>query len=395
MNAAIQRITIHRLAIPMKIRFAHAAGRRDTSEPLMVEVELTDGTLGFGETHPRPYVTGETVESAAEAIETVFAPSLLSVNPDSFPTALEALSELPFAAPDGACVAAARAGIELALLDAYSRHFRRSVDEAAGWMGLPNFGRPGSTGRVRYSGVLGAGPPTKLRRSLFKQRLFGLRNFKLKVALPDDEVRLATVLQALGAKLRSGRATLRLDANGGWDYQTAVERLEQLTDQPIACVEEPLSAEHAAHLPELRRRVRLPLMADESLITYQQGRSLIDQQAVDLFNIRVSKNGGFLPAMRLAGLARQAGLGYQIGCMVGETSLLSAVGRRLLQVVPGVRFAEGSFGRFLLRDDVVTRPLRFGYGGRFRPLGGPGWGVEVSADKLARLARDPPRVLHL
>ncbi|HUW84254.1 MAG TPA: enolase C-terminal domain-like protein [Phycisphaerae bacterium] len=395
MNAAIQRITIHRLAIPMKVRFAHAAGERDISEPLMIKVELTDGTLGFGETHPRPYVTGETVESAAKAIEMVFAPSLLSVNPDSFPAALEALSELPFAAPDGQCIAAARAGVELALLDAYSRHFRRSVDEAAGWMGLANFGRPGSAGRVRYSGVLGAGPPAKLRRSLFKQRLFGLRDFKLKVALPDDEARLSTVLQALRAKLRSGRATLRLDANGGWDYQTAAERLEQLTDQPIACVEEPIGAGQAGLLPELRRRVRLPLMADESLITYQQGRNLIDQQAVDLFNIRISKNGGFLPAMRLAGLARQAGLGYQIGCMVGETSLLSAVGRRLLQLVPGVRFAEGSFGRFLLRDDVVTKPVRFGYGGRFRTLGGPGWGVEVSADKLDRLARDPPEVLHL
>ena len=136
-------------------------------------------------------------------------------------------------------------------------------------------------------------------------------------------------------------------------------------------------------------------MADESLITYQQGHSLIEQQAVDLFNIRISKNGGFLPAMRLAGLARQAGLGYQIGCMVGETSLLSAVGRRLLQLVPGVRFAEGSFGRFLLRDDVVTKPVRFGYGGRFRTLGGAGWGIDVRAEKLDRLARDPPRVLHL
>ncbi len=395
MNAAVQRITIYHLAIPMKVRFAHAAGQRDTSEPLMVKVELTGGTSGFGETHPRTYVTGETVESASEVIETVFAPLLLNVNPDSFPAALEALSELPFAAPDGRCIAAARAGVELALLDAYSRHFRRSVDEAAGWMGLANFGRPGSAGRVRYSGVLGAGPPVRVRRNLFKQRLFGLRDFKLKVALPDDEARLSTVLQALGPRLRSNRATLRLDANGGWDYQTALERLEQLNDQPIACVEEPLSAEHAGQLPDLRHRVRLPLMADESLVTYQHARDLIERQAVDLFNIRVSKNGGFLPAMRLAGMARQAGLAYQIGCMVGETSLLSAVGRRLLQLVPGVRFAEGSFGRFLLRDDVVAKPVRFGYGGRYRTLGGAGWGVEVRTDELDRLACDHPAILQL
>ncbi len=52
---------------------------------------------------------------------------------------------------------AARAGVELALLDAYSRHFRRDIGEAVGWLGLAGLGSPGSARRVRYSAVLSGG----------------------------------------------------------------------------------------------------------------------------------------------------------------------------------------------------------------------------------------------
>jgi L-alanine-DL-glutamate epimerase-like enolase superfamily enzyme len=72
--------------------------------------------------------------------------------------------------------------------------------------------------------------------------------------------------------------------------------------------------------------------------------------------------------------------------MVGETSILSAAGRHFLANVPGVRFAEGSYGRFLLKGDVVERPVRFGYGGKVRVMTGFGWGVEVKRELLERYA---------
>jgi hypothetical protein len=81
--------------------------------------------------------------------------------------------------------------------------------------------------------------------------------------------------------------------------------------------------------------------------------------------------------------------------MVGETSILSAAGRRFLEIVPGVIFAEGWFGSFLLRADVTRRPLRFGYGGRGRELPAAGLGVEVDPDRLAALALAKPAVYTL
>ncbi|MDD4891426.1 MAG: enolase C-terminal domain-like protein, partial [Phycisphaerae bacterium] len=116
---------------------------------------------------------------------------------------------------------------------------------------------------------------------------------------------------------------------------------------------------------------------------------LIGAKAVDLFNIRVSKNGGLIAARRLAERAVAGGLGFQLGCMVGETGLLSSAGRWFLSMVRGVRFAEGSFGRLLLRDDVTRPSPRFGRGGAVRPIKSLGLGVEVDRAKLAKYAIAP------
>ena len=73
-----------------------------------------------------------------------------------------------------------------------------------------------------------------------------------------------------------------------------------------------------------------------------------------------------------------------LGCMVGESGILSAAQRRLVQMAPPARFVEGNYGRRLLADDLTDPSPRFGYGGRLRPLSGPGFGVEVDPAKVQR-----------
>lgn len=390
----IQCVRLYPLAIPLKRVFSHAAAERRTADPFIVAVELRSGLTGYGETLPRTYVTGETPASVIDAIHTRLMPGMERWCPDSFAAALELIDSLPQRAKDGRLILAARAGLELALLDAYSRHFRRSLSEAAGWLGLPGFGPPGSVGRVRYSGVLSAETPAALRGAVRKMRCFGLRDFKLKVGFDDDEERVRTVMDALGSSL--GRTTtLRLDANGGWTAETAVARLKSWASLPIACIEQPLPRGQELRIPELRRAAAIPIMHDESLLTFEDAERLIAEGVMDAMNIRISKNGGLLPAMRLAGLARQRRLTFQLGCMVGETSVLSAAGRRFLEYVPGVIFAEGSYGKFLLRGDVTRRSQRFGYGGRVRPLSGYGWGVDVVPEALRSYAAGDVTELRL
>ncbi|MFO0974383.1 MAG: enolase C-terminal domain-like protein [Phycisphaerae bacterium] len=394
MALCVRSVTLWRLAIPMRRRFEHAASSRNVSEPLMVAVELSDGTVGWGETHPRPYVSGETMESATRVIAEEWPGELAEVRGESFPEALERIDRLPYFDRDGTGCCAARAGVELGLIDAFSRGFGRSVAAAAGWLDLPQLGPPGSLEKVRYSGVIGGSAPGQVRRSLRMMRCYGLRDFKLKVGDAGDDARLRAAAAALERGLRSMALTLRLDANGGWTASTARARIEAWRGLPIESIEQPLPRGAEAEWAEIGAAA-VCLMADESLVTPEDADRLIELGAARAFNVRLSKNGGLLPSIRLARRAARHGIWCQLGCMVGETSVLSAAGRWFLHLVPEVRFAEGSFGKLLLRGDVTRRPVRFGYGGRGAAPSGPGWGVEVERSRLERFSAASPRVIRL
>lgn len=365
------------------------------ADPVVVAVELLNGTVGYGETLPRPYVTGETTESVLAAIQGVFTERLLEIRPSSFAAALEAADALPFHAADGAPIPAARAAVELALLDAHARFFGRGLSEIAGWAGLAGFGPPGSTRSIRYSGVLASEDTASMAKTLRRLWWFGLRHFKLKVGDPGDGERLARAYRYLRRAIARGRASLRVDANGAWTKEEAIARLADWRDVPLVGVEQPLPRGREEDLPVLKDLLDLPIFHDESLITLRDAERLHALGVADGFNIRVSKCGGLLPALRLAAFARRRGGLVQLGCMVGETSILSAAGWRFLQMTPGVTFAEGCFGSFLLRADVVSRPLRFGFGGRGVTLSPVGLGVDVVPDRLIALCPGRPTVLEL
>ena len=97
-----------------------------------------------------------------------------------------------------------------------------------------------------------------------------------------------------------------------------------------------------------------------------------------------------MPALRIARLALMNDIDVQLGCLVGETGILTAAGIGFLEACPRVRFVEGAFGRFLLRRDIVRPSPRFGRGGRVPRLAGDGLAVEVDEAALRSLTLDAP-----
>ncbi|UCC30903.1 MAG: hypothetical protein JSU86_01240 [Phycisphaerales bacterium] len=393
--AVVHHITLFPLTIPLRRKVVHAASRRGLADPVIAAVELTSGVVGHGETHGRHYVTGETVDSVTEAVSGVYAPVLMEFHPTSFPEALEAIEMLPWRDAKSHLIPAARAAIELALLDAAMRTFGRDIDDVVQWMGLPGFGTPGSARQVRFSGVLAAGELASTLRQLRLMYWAGLREFKLKVGLEGDHDRLRRVASYLERAIAGGRASLRVDANGRWSKDEAIEWLSDAAYVPMAAVEQPLPKGNEEDLLILRDLFDAPIVHDESLITIEDAHRLIELGAADGFNIRISKCGGLIPSLRLAALARREGVRLQLGCMVGEASVLSAAGLLFLEVCPGVVWAEGCFGSSLLSSDIVAKPLRFGYGGRPPRLRGRGLGVEVDPQRLRSLCEDQPIVINL
>ncbi|HET6324922.1 MAG TPA: enolase C-terminal domain-like protein, partial [Planctomycetaceae bacterium] len=147
-------------------------------------------------------------------------------------------------------------------------------------------------------------------------------------------------------------------------------------------------------LAAIRPRLGVPVMLDESLCSQSDATRAIEHGTCDLFNIRLSKCGGFIPSLRIAAIAKQAGLGYQLGCQVGETGILSAAGRHFATSVGGIRFLEGSFDRLLVAERLTTEDLTFGWGGWAPALSGPGLGITIDRAGLERVtvARENRRV---
>jgi muconate cycloisomerase len=285
--------------------------------------------------------------------------------------------------------------VELALLDAVLRSGDRSLDSVVGWLGDPKLGSPGSTKTCRFSMVLASDTVQSITRTARYAKWAGIRNFKLKVGMPDDDARIESTMRVLGGLLSRGKATLRLDANGVWNVDQAADALARWRHIPLSGIEQPLHRSKDDDLVELKKRCDVPIFHDESLSTFEDAERLFELDVADGFNIRLSKCGGLLAALKLASFAIKRKIQVQLGCMVGETSLLSAAGVRFIQMTPGVRFAEGSFGPLLSRHDIVSKRVRFTWGGKPPKLHVRGLGVDVSTDLLAQHTVEKPIVIEL
>ena len=362
--------TLYALRIPFVESFSHSATERRWSDSVVVRVRDEAGIEGFGEGTPRPYVTGEIVETMLEHLTCELWPRVAD---REVPPAcnLEALAAfLPETSLAGAIAPhASRAALELAVLDCALRRAGRPLATLL----------PPRRNRVTYSGVITAGPIARAVQHARQMRAIGLHDVKVKVGFDDDIARVTAVREALGHD-----ASLRLDANGAWSFERAVHVLNAVAPLGIAAVEQPLPRGPVEDLARLRQAIPVPIMADESLVTPADAEALIAGEAVDFFNVRISKCGGLARSLAIAERAAKAGVGVQVGSQVGETAILSAAGRHLAAALPTVAFVEGSFGTLLLAEDVSVESVRFGHRGEASLLTGPGLGIRVVEERLRR-----------
>jgi hypothetical protein len=64
-------------------------------------------------------------------------------------------------------------------------------------------------------------------------------------------------------------------------------------------------------------------------------------------------------------------------------------------MVPHVRFTEICYSTFLLAEDLSEQNMRFGYGGKIKPLAGSGLGIEVSREKISKFLVGKPKKVTL
>ena len=381
----ISGLSIYLLTLPLKQKIKHASASREVSVNLLVRCQLADGTVGWGEGVPREYVTGETANGAVNRLGETIWRGQIDHDCENWFQVIAMCDAIRIAGHDddlrGCSTNAARCAVELSVLDAFGRHFKQPVSE------LTRLFEPAKQiyqprQFVYYSGAVTSSIRRKERLSALKMRLYGFRDCKVKVGVDEDEAeRMAFIRRWLGR-----RPVIRIDANEAWSADETIRKVRSLEPFRIASVEQPVAHEDVASLRDVRKSISTPVMLDESLTSVADARHAIANKTCDLFNIRLSKCGGYLNSLRLAAMAASAGLGYQLGCHPGESGVLSAAGRHWATTVKNIRFLEGSYDRYLLKRLVTREDITFTYGGKAPALNTPGLGVTIDEQMLAELA---------
>lgn len=178
--------------------------------------------------------------------------------------------------------------------------------------------------------------------------LAGFPAVKVKVGRRDpraDLDRVAAVRDAVGPDV-----ALRVDANGGWDVETADEMIRRLTPYGLELVEQPVAA--LDDLARLRQRADVPLAADECVRSVGDARCVAALHAADVVVLKVQPLGGVRIALRVA---EAAGVPALVTSM-RETSIGIAAGLALAAALPELPYACG-LGARMPGGDVVRDPL--------------------------------------
>jgi L-alanine-DL-glutamate epimerase-like enolase superfamily enzyme len=353
----------------MRTPFDHPAARRRTSDSLVLALSA-EGVTGLGECAPRPYVTGESTASVRTALERVDLDAL-SVRL----TGREPGESLALLHRDGFARTFGIDGgnnllclLETAVLDWLGRRL------GAGARSLlpPGPSEEGAASSLPVSQVLDL--------SLDTEEFLATRGpfHFVKIKASDDIEHDARTVRTLRDKL-GDEVPVMVDANMSWTPANAVGHARRLREAGVDYVEEPLPKGSWEALRALRRDGGVRVMLDESVCTARDARTAVESGACDAFNIRVSKNGGPLPAAGIVAYARENGIRFQFGVQVAEVGPLINAGRALAFGHRDALTVEAGQSDRFFPEMIVAPPLAVDRDtNTLRPAGGTGWGMDLT-----------------
>ncbi len=378
-------MALQRMAIPFHRIFRHAAAERGATESAWVEVRTRGGAIGYGEACPRRYVTGEDLHSVHAFFATHRAALCACISGVGDLIAWEAAHRAEVDDNPAAWCA-----IELAWLDGLAKERGLSVEAL---LGLPEV-----RGTFRYTAVIGVESYADFCAVLERYATAGFADFKVKLCgnLVNDRACLAAFARCAAADWR-----LRLDANNAWPSATEAAAYLRALDCPFFAIEEPLPARQWPALAALVASTGIRVILDESCVDAVPLAALARMPFVPkpaamrgdalqpsppgawIANVRLSKMGGIVRALRVVDTARQHAIPIIVGAHVGETSLLTRAAFTVASHARDLLVAqEGAFGTRLLAWEVCEPALMFGRGGllTWPTPAAPGFGLTRRSD---------------
>ncbi len=179
--------------------------------------------------------------------------------------------------------------------------------------------------------------------------------------------------------------TLLADGNSGFTPTRAIEVGRLLEEQRFGHFEEPCPYWELAWTAEVAAALEIPVAGGEQDYDLQQWRRMLDLGAVDICQPDVCYVGGLTRTLKVAQMAHTAGL----ACVPHSAnhSLVMVFTLHLMGALPNA----GPHAEFSVEPQTHTAafhgPRLEAVDGHVQIPPGPGWGVEIDPDWLARCAR--------
>jgi len=342
-------------------RYVMSGGRVvDTVPSTVVRVTTDEGLDGFGEVCPLGPAYLPAHADGARAALRQLAPSVLGIDA----TNLAAVN----AAMDRALAGHgyAKSALDTACWDLLGKAAALPVCDLLG-------GRVSETFPLYFAVPLG--PAAEMTAYVEARRAEGIHRFQLKLGADpyEDAARTRSVVEATGP----GDVVVA-DANGGWRVQDAVVAARAIDglqrvflEQPCATLEECLI---------VRRRTTLPMVLDECITDVQSLLRAYHANAIEAFNLKVSKVGGLTQAKLMRDLAVRLGLRVTVEDTWGGDVVTAAVSHLAASTPPEALFTV-SFMNDWTREHVAGHRPR-SEGGVGAAPSGPGLGIDVDVAAL-------------
>lgn len=366
-QVCISHVEIYKATIPLREPFIISLGPIFASENILIRLLTNSGRVGYGECSPYAYITGET-QATCFAIAKELATLLKGENPFHIDKLIGKMDD---------CVAGnttIKSAFDMALYDLIAQLANVPLYKYLG----------GSAEKKIFTDqTVGIADPKTMAEKALQITQKGIGELKIKLGTnhDDDVARIKAIREEVGDHVK-----IRIDANQGWDYTSAIQTLRSLEKYHIMFCEEPVPSWNVHDLARVRSKSPIPIMADESLFDHHDAMKLVRTDAVDYFNIKLAKSGGIFKALKILHVAESAGIKCQIGAM-GESRLAMTAAAHLGLSSKHLCFFDLD-PPFMQKVDPILGGLVYGDKGQVIISNASGLGVTLDPEYLKGLERE-------
>lgn len=362
----ITQIDIYQSPIKLKEPFVISLGPLAYAENVVTVIQTKEGFKGFGECSPFKTINGESMETCF-VVASYLARVLMGKNPLEIENCIKLMDAVIYGN------SSIKSAFDMALFDLAAQH-----------AGLPLYAFLGGNNQkalfTDYTVSIREPEEMAAKAKQIQQAGYPVLKVKLGGSLEKDVERIRMIRDAIGYTL-----PIRIDANQGWDVQTAHAILKALAPYQIQHCEEPIARWNFMALPEIRKQSPIPIMADESCCDPHDAQRLIDLEACDSLNVKLGKSGGIYKALQIIELAEKANMKVQIGGFL-ESRLGFTASAHLALCCDSVVYCDFDTP-LMLSEDPVSGGILYGENGRVHVPEIPGLGAWIEPDYLEGLRK--------